>query len=190
MMADPAKPFVEYWISKETVWELSLAVKLLLGVDPDKNKKMIQLSGNEKLTRIYAWAIKGIKDGKLVSIEETPLENGQIEYRVLKKNFIEWAHGEYKDEAESLNTAWKAYKAFKGTPNTDSKIYKQSVEWQELLDKEYPKEFKKIMKVPTHTAMCKKLADDIFPGLKAKEETIRKYTKRRDRNWILGKLEK
>ena len=48
------KSFVQTWLAKHYTWDLVSAVKLMLGIDPAKDKTNIDLSGNEKASRIYA----------------------------------------------------------------------------------------------------------------------------------------
>lgn len=187
-MDESKKSFVEWWISEEYIWDLVSAVKLLLGIDPSKDKTNIDLSGNEKATRIYAWAIKKIKEGELTTVGERKSDTGEIQYRVLRDDFIKWAHKTYKNEGKPLFDTWKAYK---NKPDPDSKVEKQRLEWQQKLDEMFLQEFEDSGGAnPNHSKLCRRLADEEYPKKEGRDEYIRRLTQRRDGEWILGKLGK
>ncbi len=107
------KSFVQTWLAKHYTWDLVSAVKLMLGIDPAKDKTNIDLSGNEKASRIYTWAIKKIKERELTTVGERKSNTGEIQYRVLRDDFVEWAQKNFKDDGKQLYDAWKGYKASK-----------------------------------------------------------------------------
>ena len=191
-MGEPDKLFVDYWISQHYAWELTTGVKLLLGIDPAKDKTKIDLSGNKKITRIYASAIKKVKEGKLKAIEEPTSGTGVNDYRVLRDDFVEWAHENYRNEAQLLYASWKSYKPTKPSEKTE-KLY---AEWQARIDDRFVFHHKNHPDKPNHHKhRCMDLAKELNPGLTGKEleskmETIRRTTRRRNRDWIMGKLGK
>ena len=193
-MGTSCKSFFESWFAEDYTWDLTDAVKLLLGIDPAKDKKKIELLGNDKALRIYAWAIKKIKEGDLTAVDEKVSDAGAKEYRVLRDDFVQWAHKNYKNEAQSLYTAWKSYKKGKKKWKPSEKIEKRNAKWQGRLDELYIEFHKKFPhKGNFHSHRCLDVAKEEYPGLTADEldskaETIRKSTRRRDRHWILGKL--
>lgn len=195
-MGDSNKSFIESWIAQQYTWDLTVAVKILLGIDPAKDKSQIDLSGNEKASRIYAWAIKKIKEKELTAVSEEVSDTGETEYRVLRDDFVPWAYKNYKTWAQPLYAAWKSYKVKKKKWTPSEEIQKRSAEWQEQLDKLYLDfDSNSSHSGNYHSHHCMDLAKKLNPGLtdeelKSRAETIRRYTRRRDRAWILGKMGK
>lgn len=195
-MGDSNKSLIESWIAQHYTWDLTDAVKLLLGIDPAKDKKKIDLAGNEKVSRIYAWAIKEIKEGKLTAVSEVVSDSGETEYRVLRDDFVKWAKEHYKEWAKPLYAAMKDYNIEKMKSTSSEEIQKRTEEWQERLDERYIFFREKYPhKKNFHSRRCWDLANELMPNLPKKERgslaaTIRRYTSRRDKAWILGNMGK
>ena len=195
-MDESDKSFIETWLAQHYTWKLTAAVKLLLGIDPAKDTKKIELSGNEKASRIYAWAIKKIKEGELTALEEEKSNTGETEYVILRDDFIRWAYKNFKKPAQPLYAKWKKYK-IKNKKWSYSQIFQErNREWQEQVD-ELTLDFYKNNPHSKnfHSHRCLDLAKKLYPGQTQKEQeakaaTIRRHTSRRDRGWILGKLGK
>lgn len=184
------KDFLLHWVSSEYAWELSIAVKLLLGMDPKTHAGKIDLTGNSDLVRIYQWAIKQIKEGHLTAVAETEMEDGSIQYTVLRDDFIQWAKNSKYDKkwVKPLYETWKNYKASKGKYVT--KRMKNKVRWQALMDQKYINAYHAKQKHPNKTQVCKDIAADEFPANSTAYNRILKDTKARSREWVLGKIKK
>lgn len=195
-MGDPDKSLIESWIAQQYTWDLTAGVKLLLGIDPAKDKKKIDLAGNEKVLRIYAWAIKEIKEGKLTAVSEVVSDSGETEYRVLRDDFVKWAGKHYKEWAKPLYAAMKDYNIKKMKSTSSEEIQKRTEEWQERLDERYITFHNKHPHEKNfHKRRCLELAKELLPGPSNEKQeslaaTIRRYTSRRDKAWILGNMGK
>lgn len=191
MTENQVPPFIEKWIKEEYTWDLKSAVLLLHGIDPKSKKADLTLSGNSDPARVYAWARSKIMEGELKTIDEKADHDGSKVHILLRDVFIKWAFIKFTERAGPLHSAWKAYKASKNKPNPNSKAFKKAQEYQELLDAAYVEQYQSnpSIKKFNKSELCRKIAKNHYPGLikddqDSKAETIRRYTKSRDLNWV------
>jgi len=193
-MAELDKTVIEWWISEEYIWELTVAVKLLLSIDPQTDTTKIELSGNEKPARIYAFAIKKIKQGELTAVDQEMSDTGETKYYILRDDFVCWAYKHYKAWAQPLYSAWKIHKARTKKPRPSQESRERYAGWQKRIDELYLEFHEKNPYAENyHRHRCRELAKEL-PSRSMDDktesfaETIRRSTCSRGEAWIMGEL--
>lgn len=177
---------VRQWMLENYSWWLDDAIKLLFGCDPEINTEQLVLEGNDILARAGITVRQDISLGKLTPVNQRKREDGSMDYLVGRDDFVQWAKKAFTADGEELFAVWTDYK--KGRPKVGqiSKQERNREKWQAALDDLYIRRFKDTGgKNISQDCLCKELAN-ILDG---SSDTIRRYTKARNKKWIIGKIE-
>ncbi len=164
---------------------LEEGINLLFKFDPTDDPEKLVLQGNDVLERAYITAREAIAIGDLPTLEESTRKDGRKTFRIKRDTFVEWARKNFPQDGEELHDLLTRHKK-QSVHRAPSRQESHRAAYQKIYDDMCIEEFRRTGNVPKKKDLCARI--EPFDG--HKKDTINRYAKGRNRDWIEEEIQR